>query len=259
MKTTLQTAEHYKWGDNCDAWHLLRSGSLSVIRERMPPGASENIHCHKRAQQVFCILSGEALFSLNGENHRVVAGESIHIPAESLHSVANDTGELLEFIVISQPPSHGDRIDIIQYSEDTKAYIKTLNVEWLEKYFRVEENDEIQLSSPKEEILDKGGFIYYARHNGDIVGTASLLRITDKEYELGKMAVTSKSQGMGIGKMLMEHCLNEAKKKGIRKLILYSNTSLTPAIAMYRKYGFHEVELEHGHYERANIKMEKSL
>ena len=71
------------------------------------------------------------------------------------------------------------------------------------------------------------------------------------------MAVTINAQGFGIGKLLMEHCIEFAKQKSIKKLILYSNTKLKPAIHLYRKYGFNKVELEPGHYERANIKMEK--
>ena len=38
--------------------------------------------------------------------------------------------------------------------------------------------------------------------------------------------------------------------------MLYSSTKLTPAINLYRKVGFKEVELEKdSHYERSNIKM----
>ena len=33
------TAEHYTWGDGCDGWHLVKGADLSVIQERMPPGA----------------------------------------------------------------------------------------------------------------------------------------------------------------------------------------------------------------------------
>ena len=95
--------------------------------------------------------------------------------------------------------------------------------------------------------------------NGEIVGTASLLKKSESEFELGKMAVTASAQGLGIGKRLMEHCLDFAKRQGITKLILYSNTKLTSAIHLYRKYGFVEVELESGLYERANIKMELKL
>ena len=49
-------------------------------------------------------------------------------------------------------------IEIINFSEDQKKPTKTLNYEWLEKYFRIEENDVISLSNPNEEIIDKDGF-----------------------------------------------------------------------------------------------------
>lgn len=150
-------------------------------------------------------------------------------------------------------------IEIIPYTDALKEHIKTLNVEWLEKYFSVEPNDVISLSNPKEEILDKGGYIYYATVDGAVAGTVSLLRITSDEFELGKMAVSGKYQGYGIGNVLMQHCINEAQRLGIKKLILFSNTSLGPAIHLYRKYGFVEAAFEPGHYKRSNIKMEKII
>ena len=73
------------------------------------------------------------------------------------------------------------------------------------------------------------------------------------------MAVTEEAQGLGIGKVLLEHCLQIAKQNQASKLILYSNTKLENAIHLYRKYGFKEIPLEAGHYERANIKMELAL
>jgi ribosomal protein S18 acetylase RimI-like enzyme len=91
------------------------------------------------------------------------------------------------------------------------------------------------------------------------VGTASLIRITDERYELAKMAVTESAQGLGIGQLLMDHCMSVAEKLNLKSLVLYSNTKLGSAIHLYRKYGFVEVPLDIVHYERANIKMEKLL
>lgn len=127
------------------------------------------------------------------------------------------------------------------------------------KYFRVEKNDVISLSNPKEEIIDKGGFIFYAKLNDEIVGTASLLKKSETVFELGKMAVSEKAQGHKIGTLLLEHCINFAQEKQIKTLLLYSNTKLKPAIHLYLKNGFSEVDLEKGLYERADIKMEKHL
>lgn len=148
-------------------------------------------------------------------------------------------------------------VEIIEFSEELSEPIKTLNYEWLEKYFRIEEGDVASLSDPQKHIIDKGGHIYYAKLDGEIVGTASLLKKSETVYELGKLAVSDKVQGHGIGTILIEHCLIMAKQKQIKTLILYSNTILQSAIHLFRKYGFEEVELESGVYERANIKMEK--
>lgn len=259
MKTSTKNAEHYTWGQSCDGWHLHKSDNLSVIEEHMPPGSSEVLHYHTKAQQVFYVLSGVATFTINGRLITVAASESIHVPYKTLHQLSNQYNEPLKFILVSEPKAHGDRIEIIPYTEALKEPVKTLNVEWLEKYFKAEEIDVIQLSSPKQEIIDKDGFIYYAKHANEIVGTVSLLKVEDGVYELAKMAVTGKAQGLGIGNALMQHCFNESARLGINKLLLYSNRSLDSAIHLYRKYGFTETELEPGHYERANIKMEKIL
>ena len=123
----------------------------------------------------------------------------------------------------------------------------------------MEKNNVISLSNPKEEIIDKGGFIFYAKLNYEIVGTASLLKKSEIIFELGKMAVSGKAQRYKLGTFLLEHCLEFAKQKDIRTLILYSNTKLESALHLYRKYGFSEVKLEQGLYERADIKMQKHL
>ena len=158
----------------------------------------------------------------------------------------------------TQKPSDRE-IEIVDFAEETKEAVKTLNIEWLEKYFRVEPSDIIQLADPVGEIIDKGGLIFYAKYKGEIVGTAALMKINDKRYELAKMAVTDRMQGLGIGAVLMDHSIHLAQQLSASSLVLYSNTKLASAIHLYRKYGFVEVPLGDVHYERANIKMEKIM
>jgi mannose-6-phosphate isomerase-like protein (cupin superfamily) len=106
---SIENAEHYSWGDNCDGWHLLKSDSLSVIRERMPTDTSEQLHFHTHAQQLFYILSGIATFEVEGEIIVVNENESLHIPKGVKHCIGNKSDSILEFLVISEPKSHGDR------------------------------------------------------------------------------------------------------------------------------------------------------
>jgi N-acetylglutamate synthase-like GNAT family acetyltransferase len=152
-----------------------------------------------------------------------------------------------------------NEVCIIPFTSEFKEEIKILNLEWLNKYFKVEAKDDIMLSDPQGEIIDKGGLIFYAKYNHKIVGTVSLLKIDETTFELSKMAVTDGVQGIGIGQKLPQHCLFIANEKGIKKLILYSNRKLLAAIYLYQKFGFKEVPLESGNYERADSKMEKSL
>jgi N-acetylglutamate synthase-like GNAT family acetyltransferase len=151
------------------------------------------------------------------------------------------------------------QIEIVDFSVELQEHVKRLNYEWIEKYFRLEKGDIASLSNPQEHIIDQGGFIFYAKLDGNIVGTASLLKKSENVFELGKMAVSASAQGLGVGTCLMEHCIKVAREKQIQTLVLYSNTQLAAAIHLYQKYGFVEVELEQGLYERADIKMAKQL
>jgi ribosomal protein S18 acetylase RimI-like enzyme len=155
--------------------------------------------------------------------------------------------------------SETNKVVIIPFSTEHKEAIKILNLEWLQKYFKVEPKDEKTLSDPQGEIIDKGGMIFYAQYNNQIIGTVSLIKVDNTTFELSKMAVSDKNQGLGIGKKLMEHCLNEAKQNGIHKLILYSNRKLKPALALYESFDFQEIPVEEGVYERADIKMERII
>jgi len=152
-----------------------------------------------------------------------------------------------------------EAIEIIDYTEENKIHLKKLNYEWLEKYFYIEPNDALQLSNPKEEIIDKGGHIFYVKSGEEIIGTATLLKKSAKVYEVAKMAITADFQGKGIANILMKHCIESARKLQATRLILFSNTKLVPAIRLYKKFGFTEVPLTDFLYARSDIKMELVL
>ena len=152
-----------------------------------------------------------------------------------------------------------NKVEIVPFSPDLKEHIKILNIEWLRKYFRVEEKDELVLSNPQEEIINKGGMIFYAKFNDEILGTVSLMKLDEDTFELSKMAVSDKAQGLGIGNKLLIHSIAVAEENNIKKLLLYSNRILLPALHLYEKFGFIEVPLGDVSYERADIKMEKTI
>jgi len=102
--------EHYRWGNDCDGWHLVKDADLSVIEEFLPSGASEVRHFHEKAQQFFYILSGDVRMDVEGRTVLLSAGNGIRVLPGHRHQISNPSSRAARFLVISQPASHGDRI-----------------------------------------------------------------------------------------------------------------------------------------------------
>lgn len=119
-----------------------------------------------------------------------------------------------------------ENFSIIHFDNRYAKDFAALNVEWLEKYFVVEPHDIDLLERCEETIIDRGGYIFFAKIEETITGTFSLIKKEDGIYELGKMAVSPEFQGHKIGQQLMQFCMDFARKQQWEKLILYSNTVL---------------------------------
>jgi mannose-6-phosphate isomerase-like protein (cupin superfamily) len=100
---------HYLWGEVCDGWHLVRGEHLSVIEERMPPGSQEQRHFHQKSRQFFYVIEGELTLEVEGRIHTLVLRQGLEIAPGKPHQAFNRSGRDARFLVISQPPSHGDR------------------------------------------------------------------------------------------------------------------------------------------------------
>jgi mannose-6-phosphate isomerase-like protein (cupin superfamily) len=104
-------AEHYRWGNDCDGWHLVKDTNLSVIEEFIPSGGHEVRHHHEKAQQFFYVLTGEVIMEVEGRSTLLAPGAGMRILPGSRHQIHNPSSGPARFLVISQPPSHGDRIE----------------------------------------------------------------------------------------------------------------------------------------------------
>ncbi len=109
-KTSLATAPSYAWGDACTGWHLVNNPQLGVIQETMPPGTAEVRHYHAVAQQFFYVLRGRATFELLGQVLHLGPGEGVHVAPGQAHQLRNEASEALDFLVVSTPHAHGDRV-----------------------------------------------------------------------------------------------------------------------------------------------------
>jgi len=63
-------------------------------------------------------------------------------------------------------------------------------------------------------------------------------RLPQDTCELVKMYLSSEVRGKGLGKLLLQKCMEQAKENGFHKVYIETMPELTSAIAMYKKYGF---------------------
>ncbi len=151
-----------------------------------------------------------------------------------------------------------DAITIHAYTPALATHFDRLNRAWLEAYFEVEPYDDTILTQPEDYIIARGGEIYFAELDGEIVGTCALFK-EGREFELTKMGVAESARGKQVGKKLMHHALKRAEERGAPRVYILTSSKLQPAIQLYRQCGFVDIDLDpadNDKYDRADTKLE---
>ena len=145
-------------------------------------------------------------------------------------------------------------IKVVDYAPKYRDAFKSLNVEWISKYWELEEPDD-----PEGYILNQSGVILIALDKGEPIGCCALIKQTDDTFELAKMAVSPKAQGKGVGLLLGKSIVERAKLMGLKRLYLESNSVLKPAVSLYEKIGFKNIKGASSPYARCDVQMELQL
>ncbi|MDA9079512.1 GNAT family N-acetyltransferase [Gammaproteobacteria bacterium] len=126
----------------------------------------------------------------------------------------------------------------------------------MEEYFKMEDEDFHILQHPESYVIDKSGEIFFAVFDQEVIGTAAMIPVSDKVFELAKMAVRKDFQGRGVGKLLLKRCISFAKERNALEIFLLTNDVLKPALNLYLSSGFVlNDEYDDERYERGNTKM----
>ncbi len=160
------------------------------------------------------------------------------------------------------PPS-GPAITVLALrpGDDASAF-RTLNEEWITRYFTLEARDIEILGDPETTILRKGGSIFMLYADGNPVGCVALIPLGQGVYELSKMAISPHNRGRGLGRRLLLHAIAQARLLGATALFLGSSTRLADAVHLYESVGFRHVppeSLPPNVYSRADVFMQMPL
>lgn len=150
-------------------------------------------------------------------------------------------------------------MEIVEFEPRHAEAFRILNEAWISKHFTLEAKDREVLEDPEGKIIAKGGRIFMAVQDGEAVGCVALIKMADGGYEVAKMTVSEALRGSGLGKKLMERCIEAGREMGAPRLYLETNSSLAPALALYRAMGFRDLAPVASDYVRADVFMERPL
>ena len=71
-----------------------------------------------------------------------------------------------------------DNLKIVPFKLDYKSDFEYLNRQWIEEYFVMEEEDLKTLQNPESYVMEKGGEIFFAILNDNVVGTAAMIPVS---------------------------------------------------------------------------------
>ncbi|MBW8812291.1 MAG: GNAT family N-acetyltransferase [Caulobacterales bacterium] len=148
-------------------------------------------------------------------------------------------------------------MEIVEFEPRFAEAFRTLNEAWISRYFAIEPKDREVLGDPQGQILAKGGRIFMALKDGEPVGCVALMKMADGGFEVAKMTVSEALRGSGLGRMLMQRCIEAGAEMGATRLYLETNASLGPALGLYRAVGFRDLAPTDTPYARADVFMER--
>jgi GNAT superfamily N-acetyltransferase len=153
--------------------------------------------------------------------------------------------------------AHLSEIAVVPFRREYAADFRRLNLDWIERLFKVEPADLTVLDDPEAAVIAPGGMIFFALEGEAAVGTVAMIRMAPDRCELAKMAVATTHQRRGVGELLGRACTDWAARHGACTVFLETNRRLDGAIRLYERLGFrHAPWPAPSDYARGDVYME---
>ena len=157
-------------------------------------------------------------------------------------------------------PQENLAVEIVKFTPELAKYFYSINAQWVNNMFEMEEIDEKILSNPQKHIIDKGGQVWFAiNEDQGVIGTCAVKNVGNKWFELTKMGVLESARGLKAGEVLLKQVIEDCNQIDMDALFLMTNSKCEAAIHLYEKNGFvHDKDIKkkfEGIYQRSNVYM----
>lgn len=145
-------------------------------------------------------------------------------------------------------------MEVIKYNYEKylkEAFIE-MNKSWIERLFKIEDED-IRVFSKIDDYVNDGGNIYFTVDDNIPIACIMVLPIFSDTCEIVKFAVRDGYANKGAGSLCLGYAIEEIKKK-YKRTIIATNTKCVEAIHLYEKYGFKEYQTDNTYgFDRVDI------
>lgn len=150
---------------------------------------------------------------------------------------------------------------IVPYEPKYKDVFIEMNKQWISEMFTIEQEDLAVLNNIDRSI-EAGGQIFFAVDDcGEVLACCMIAPLPNGEWEIEKFCAKGMYTGTGAGTACLKACMDYAKEKHVKKIVIVTNKKCTCAIHLYKKFGFVEVPVdkEKFPFDRADIAFEQTL
>lgn len=148
-------------------------------------------------------------------------------------------------------------MNIVKYETKYKDSFIQFNTDWIIDHFGHLEKEDYETFEKIEEELEAGAMIYFALEDDVVLATCMVKPIDGTTWEMCKLASNKHREHKGCGSAVFEAAMQWAIDHGAKRLFIISNSQLKPALHIYEKYGFEEIEIENYGYDRGDIAFER--
>ena len=110
-------------------------------------------------------------------------------------------------------------LQIKAFEDKYHPQFREISLDWLQSSGLYEKADDDLLDNPQK-YLEHGSFIFLAHYNDEIVGTVTLSPLENNTFEIMKLGVIAAYKRLGIGRKLLQTCMDICYKKEVKLITL---------------------------------------